>query len=212
MFLGTLAAIAHGFVLPGTMLLIAEMSNSFIYHEASRLLVNETLFLTQDELGHISMNLGKPRPKRSLNLAPRSLGSGFFNNEQFGFNGSRITVSLQNLTGGNVQCNASYQVPLNRRATVNFTLTGMLQFYFGFGARCFDDDIFSENMNKVIFGFAGVVLMAILLGSVQVLLFQTACERQIQTMRLKFYQSVLRQDIGWFDTNPGGEVCSCLFE
>ncbi len=212
MFLGTLAAIAHGFVLPGTMLLIAEMSNSFIYHQASRLLVNETLLLTRGELRHISMNLGKPRPKRSLSPVPRDLGSEFFNNEQFGFNGSKITVSLVNLTGGNVQCNASYQVPLNRRVAVNFTLTGMLQFYFGFGAQCLDNALFTENMNKVIFGFAAIVLMAILLGSIQVSLFQTACERQIQTMRLKYYQSVLSQDIGWFDTNPGGEVCRCLFE
>ena len=209
MFLGTLAAIAHGFVLPGTMLLIAEMSNSFIYHEASRLLVHETLFLTHSELTHISLELGKPRPKRSLNPVPRNLE---FNNEQFGFNGSRIKVDLQNLTGGNVHCDASYQVALNPRQAVNFTVTGLLQFYFGFGARCFDNAIFTENINKVIFGFAGVILMAILLGSIQVLLFQTACERQVQTMRLKYYQSVLSQDIGWFDTNPGGEVCGCLFE
>ena len=56
---------------------------------------------------------------------------------------------------------------------------------------------------------AGVVFVA---AYFQISFMQTACERQVQKMRLLYYQCVLRQEIGWFDLNPSGEVSSRLNE
>ena len=56
---------------------------------------------------------------------------------------------------------------------------------------------------------AGAVLIA---AYIQISFIQTACERQIQKIRLNYYRAVLRQDIGWFDVNPSGEVSSRLNE
>ena len=42
--------------------------------------------------------------------------------------------------------------------------------------------------------------------------YQTACERQLYKIRLNYYRAILRQDIGWFDGNPSGELASRLSE
>lgn len=52
-----------------------------------------------------------------------------------------------------------------------------------------------------------VVLVA---GYVQVFFMQWASERQVHKIRILYYKSVLRQDIGWFDMIPGGSLASRL--
>ena len=42
--------------------------------------------------------------------------------------------------------------------------------------------------------------------------WMTACERQIFKMRRAFFKSILRQDMGWFDSNPSGELTTRLTE
>ena len=44
------------------------------------------------------------------------------------------------------------------------------------------------------------------------MLYQLAAERQVYKIRLLFYQAILRQNIGWFDSNPSGELSSRLTE
>ncbi len=39
MILGTLSAIAYGLVLPASMLVLAELTDSFVFHAASRVIV-----------------------------------------------------------------------------------------------------------------------------------------------------------------------------
>ena len=38
--------------------------------------------------------------------------------------------------------------------------------------------------------------------------WQTACERQTYKIRRRFFSSILRQDLTWFDTNRAGELSS----
>ena len=55
--------------------------------------------------------------------------------------------------------------------------------------------------------------MGVFLASyIQVFFYQTACERQLYKIRLYYYRAILRQDIGWFDSNPSGELASRLSE
>ena len=60
--------------------------------------------------------------------------------------------------------------------------------------------------------FVGIGLGVLLLGYIQITLYQIADERQVHKIRLLFYRAVLRQNIGWFDSNPSGELASRLSE
>ena len=46
----------------------------------------------------------------------------------------------------------------------------------------------------------------------QMALWSLAAARQVKKMRLAFFSSVLKQDIGWFDTTDPGELNSRLTE
>lgn len=46
----------------------------------------------------------------------------------------------------------------------------------------------------------------------QMAMWSLTATRQVKKMRLAFFRSILRQDIGWFDTNDSGELNSRLTE
>ena len=89
---------------------------------------------------------------------------------------------------------------------------------FGSQARCLTDETFFFGDGGVdgilwqIYLFIIIIVAVFIAAYIQISFIQTACERQIQKMRLLYYSAVLRQDIGWFDLNPGGEVSSRLNE
>ena len=59
--------------------------------------------------------------------------------------------------------------------------------------------------------FSLMIATAVLIISYfQISFIQIACERQIQKIRLLFYKSVLKQNIGWFDITASGELASRL--
>ena len=49
-------------------------------------------------------------------------------------------------------------------------------------------------------------------ASLQVFFFSYASARQTERMRATLLRSILRQEIGWFDTNNGGELATVLSE
>lgn len=51
-----------------------------------------------------------------------------------------------------------------------------------------------------------------ILGYLQVTFWSIAAERQIKTIRIRLLQSILRQEIGWFDTYKSGELNNRLTE
>jgi len=53
-------------------------------------------------------------------------------------------------------------------------------------------------------------LCSFTMSTLQVALFQLSSTRQTDRLRKRLLKSILRQEIGWFDTNNGGELSSIL--
>jgi ABC-type multidrug transport system fused ATPase/permease subunit len=51
---------------------------------------------------------------------------------------------------------------------------------------------------------------ALVTGYFAVAFWTLASERQIKRIRQKFFESVMRQEIGWFDTHESGELSTYL--
>ncbi|KAH9520279.1 ATP-dependent translocase ABCB1, partial [Bulinus truncatus] len=65
-----------------------------------------------------------------------------------------------------------------------------------------------EEVLPYVFRFTALGVGAFVTGYFGVSCWQWAAERQVATMRKKFFRSVLRQDIGWFDVHGAGEISS----
>ena len=83
---------------------------------------------------------------------------------------------------------------------------------------CLPSDVFyyGTNTGSGVLWLVYYILMlcggVFLAGFLQLGLFQAATERQVHRIRLKFYSSILRQDISWFDGTSSGELTSKLNE
>ncbi|XP_076093992.1 ATP-dependent translocase ABCB1-like isoform X1 [Mytilus galloprovincialis] len=62
------------------------------------------------------------------------------------------------------------------------------------------------------FWFSMIGVGAIITGFLAVTLWTLAAERQIKTIRQLFFTSVMRQEIGWFDTHESGELSTRFSE
>ena len=80
------------------------------------------------------------------------------------------------------------------------------------GRQCLDNGGFIREINKFVFIFLGIAVGVFIFATIQISLFQAACERQIKKIRLAFYRAILRQEIGWFDANPSAELSSRIAE
>ncbi|XP_077979292.1 ATP-dependent translocase ABCB1-like [Glandiceps talaboti] len=69
---------------------------------------------------------------------------------------------------------------------------------------------FLKDMNRYALYFVFIGLGAFVAAYFQITCFVTTAERQAYLMRTKFFRSILRQEIGWFDTNPSGELSTRL--
>ena len=77
---------------------------------------------------------------------------------------------------------------------------------------CLLDDQFLSEVNKLVLIYTGLGVGLIIVTYFQVSMFKMAAERQGHKIRLLFYQSILQQEIGWFDVNLSGELSSRLSE
>jgi ABC-type multidrug transport system fused ATPase/permease subunit len=75
---------------------------------------------------------------------------------------------------------------------------------------CLDTGGFTDAIEIQCYIFVGIAVGIFILSSLQSLFFQLVAERQIHLIRQNFYRAILRQDIGWFDANPSGELSSRL--
>jgi ABC-type multidrug transport system fused ATPase/permease subunit len=76
-----------------------------------------------------------------------------------------------------------------------------------------DSDIvtsFEDAMARAAYGFTGVGFGAMIASYLYVSLLLVAAERQTRRMREQFFRSIMRQEIGWFDTNDSGELATRL--
>lgn len=197
---GAIVAILHGFVLPISLLLLAFMTNAFVYHAGSRLIVQQNVTIGRREAisfafrgGHIPGSATAPVcSAETLNrISTRQLDP----SDEF------INIDVKALTGGIVNCSANYIIPvIPTMISVQFNITQVLRFCTTEGAYCVDDASFTAEMNIYIIAFACIALLAIVFGSVQNFLFQVAADRQIHCMRLRFFRALLHQDISWLDS------------
>ena len=96
--------------------------------------------------------------------------------------------------------------------TSTTTFENVLTQCFSSEAECLDNDDFTDEINMQILSFVGIGVGVFIAANLQIALFQIACERQTHKIQLKFYRAILRQNIGWFDANPSGELASRLTE
>ena len=112
---------------------------------------------------------------------------------------------MSNLT--NIDCNTVFEFN-NTMATV----TDIIQQNFTQRYTCLFGDEFLGEINNITYAFIGIGIAAFIVAYVQIATFQTAAERQVYKIRLKYYRAVIRQNIAWFDANPTGEVATRLSE
>jgi len=77
---------------------------------------------------------------------------------------------------------------------------------------CLDFEEFNTQVNFQVIYFVVIAVSVFLVANLQISFFQLACERQVHKIRLLYYRAILRQEIGWFDANPSGELASRLSE
>lgn len=116
----------------------------------------------------------------------------------------------------NADFNPSGAVTSNFTFSINSINCGVLesvssQLYGGITS-CITEDSFFGTANTFTLYFVVIAVVVIAMGFFMVAAFQVASERQVFKMRLAYYRAVLRQDVGWFDLNPSGEVASRLAE
>ena len=90
----------------------------------------------------------------------------------------------------------------------NSTLTTVIKMCHSNLTDCVNNQIFLETVNILVFAFLGIAVVVFICAFLMVALFQAADERQIKKLRLQFYKSILRQEIGWFDTHSTGSLAS----
>ena len=79
-------------------------------------------------------------------------------------------------------------------------------------ASCLLGNEFLQEINLQTYAFLGIGVSVFLLAYIQISFYQTAAERQVYKIRLKYYRAVMRQNIAWFDANPTGEISTRLSE
>ena len=78
--------------------------------------------------------------------------------------------------------------------------------------QCLTDAAFTSMVDILVIGFVGLGVAGFILGFIQVSTFSLAATRQTHRIRKRFYRSILRQNVAWFDENKAGELNSRLVE
>lgn len=92
------------------------------------------------------------------------------------------------------------------------TLEQLVEITFGDRAECVSDNEFTDQVFLYCIYFSIIAATVFVFAYFQISFFQMACERQVRKIRLFFYRAILKQNIGWFDVNPSGELASRLNE
>ena len=123
------------------------------------------------------------------------------------------------LTGGVLNCSASSFITtvLNTsRCTLNITpgttYEDVLERCLGGQRECLTTDVFLQRIDTQVYIFLGLAAGVFIAGTLQIMSYQLAAERQVYKIRLLFYRAILRQNIGWFDINPSVDISCRLIE
>ena len=188
MILGTLAALVHGAALPVAMFYFGHLTNVFVNQFTPKQLANTEFSFVPEEL----IELFREREIKFV-VDPNVILSGFIN--------------FTNITGGLVNCSEDYVL---LPPSVNFDQA--LQFGVTEIAKCLEDGPFIEAVNRYVIGFVCIAAIVLVVGTVQISMFQISSDNQVQRIKLRFYRSILRQETAWFDSHSSGELSSRLSE
>ena len=232
-------SIAHGAALPGAMYVFGDLTNLFVNYDITlKVYANTTNTIIQ---GYTNITFNDTATSITLEdaVAMNAITPNLIVTESdlvdfslLYFNISRNdSSSLRNITClvvnfADEQNQTIYETLRRIRdegQEIEVTEAGcecldLLFDTFSSQARCLTDDgfIYGERIFDgilwTIYLFLIITVGVFIAAYIQISFMQTACERQVQKMRLLYYRSVLRQDIGWFDVNPSGEVSSRLNE
>ena len=119
----------------------------------------------------------------------------------------REAINTLNLT--NVSCDTVLIDPNTLNTT---TVAGLIATNTSGLFSCVIESEFIAEVNSIAIAFVGIGLVAFFVAYIQISFIQTAAERQVYKIRLKYYRAVLRQNIAWFDDNPTGEITTRLSE
>ena len=116
---------------------------------------------------------------------------------------TRQLSGVHNLSVENINCTALYTICQNETQDCRFFFDNSL---------CTTGDDLIDDVNILVIYYCALGVVAFIGGWMHVTFFSHACERQLLTIRKRFFRSVLRQEIGWFDVNSVGELNSRLSE
>ena len=135
------------------------------------------------------------------------------------FSNHFISPRFTILTGGILNCSASnFSITVLRtsRCTLNIapgtTYEDVLERCLGGQRECLTTDEFLQRIDTQVYIFLGLAAGVFIAGTLQIMSYQLAAERQVYKIRLLFYRAILRQNIGWFDINPSVDISSILIE
>jgi ATP-binding cassette, subfamily B (MDR/TAP), member 1 len=69
-----------------------------------------------------------------------------------------------------------------------------------------------ETVNKLALAMTLIGVVSFVCSTLQVALFSLASARQTERLRFTLLHAILRQEVGWFDTNSGSELPAVLSE
>ena len=75
-----------------------------------------------------------------------------------------------------------------------------------------EDQLIDTINHPIVYQYCLLGLVNVLSGWIQVMLYQFSATRQVKKIRVAYFQSILKQEIAWFDLNPTGEINSRLNE
>ena len=185
MIFGTLAAILNGILIPIRMLLYGQLFDVFV----NQIFSFGNVFLLADGV----VNCTAVFPITYYNLT---------------------VFQIAEILNQNLPADQQIETECHTLVTENSTYTTVIRGCDGGRStlQCITNDQFISEMNTIIFYFIAIGGGTLLFTYIQIWFFQTASERQVHKIRLSFYRSILKQEIGWFDSVPTGEISNSLAE
>jgi ATP-binding cassette subfamily B (MDR/TAP) protein 1 len=230
LIIGIICAIIHGAALPGGLYVFGDLSNLFASYDFSLQFHNIARLEMRNAYGNFSFDDDSTitSPLQSVNSMVVSPLVNLTSLNELVFNNTRphyacllteyADSNMNNLTSPydvlkEIVTNINYTLPVT---TDSCSCLSSAIRILNDRARCYSTDTFFYGIQGVdgilwmVYLFIIVTLVVFLLAYVQISFTQLACERQVHKIRLAYYRAVLRQNIGWFDVNPSGELSSRL--
>lgn len=109
-------------------------------------------------------------------------------------------------------CAATYSFvnPITNGSCSDFTLQDVFTLTLSTQYECLTNDLFIDEVNRLVYIFIGIAAAAFLLGLLQIWFFRLAAERQVFKIRTHYYRALLSQELAWFEETPAGTINSYL--